>query len=90
MFRKVENKGRYKTAQGYYWHIRDRDIDYLFTDSALHEAEKRARKNQEDVPDDIELEPDPDRFYYGMILGLLTGAACVIGAYAACYFLGYV
>ena len=51
MFRQVENKERYKTAQPFYWHIKDQDdVDYLFTDSAMKEAEKRAEKNPEDIP----------------------------------------
>jgi len=77
MFRKVENKGRYKTAQGYYWHIRDREIDYLFTDSALQEAEKRAGKNPEDIP---EIE-EPATFNVGFTCGLVVGFLLPIAIY---------
>jgi hypothetical protein len=79
MFRQVENKGRYKTAQGYYWHIRDREVDYLFTDSALQEAEKRAGKNPEDIP---EIE-EPKSFVVGFTCGILTGILFPIATYFA-------
>ena len=77
MFRKVENKGRYKTAQGYYWHIRDKEIDYLFTDSALKEAEKRADKNPEDIP---EIE-EPASFTAGFTWGIIVGILLPVAAY---------
>jgi hypothetical protein len=72
MFRKVENKGRYKTAQGYYWHIRDKEIDYLFTDSALQEAEKRAGKNPEDIPNNYG-PVRQDSYFIGLATGLVAG-----------------
>ena len=77
MFRKVENKGRYKTAQGYYWHIRDKEIDYLFTDSALQEAEKRAEKNPEDIP---EIE-EPASFVVGLTCGTIVGVLLTVAMY---------
>ena len=86
MFRQVENKGRYKTAQGYYWHIRDKEIDYLFTDSALKEAEKRADKNPEDIPFPID---EPASFTAGFAIGLIVGFAVTAGSYFLIkYFLG--
>lgn len=81
MFRKVENKGRYKTAQGYYWHIRDKEIDYLFTDSALKEAWKRARKNPEDIP-----MPPPVVSHNNYLIGFATGLVVGFAVTAATYF----
>lgn len=76
MFKKVENKGRYKTAQGYYWHIHDDGIDYLFTNSALQEAEKRAKKNPEDIPHPVEENSSATiGFACGLILGVLLTVA---------------
>lgn len=78
MFRKVENKGRYKTAQPFYWHTKDQDnIDYLFTETALLEAEKRAEKNPEDIPPDLAEPKKKDEFLYGMILGFFFGGLFV-------------
>ena len=79
MFRQVENKGRYKTAQPFYWHIKDQDdVDYLFTDSALKEAEKRAEKNPEDIPFPID---EPASFTAGFAIGLIVGFAVTAGSY---------
>lgn len=76
MFKKVENKGRYKTAQGYYWHIHDDGIDYLFTNSALQEAEKRAKKNPEDIPHPVkENSYATASFACGLTLGVLLTVA---------------
>ncbi len=80
MFRKVENKGRYKTAQPFYWHIRDGQVDYLFTYSALQEAEKRAAKNPEDIPEEIAVP------YNGYLTGLATGLVVGFAVTAASYF----
>ena len=78
MFRKVENKGRYKTAQPFYWYTRDQDgIDYLFTESALLEAEKRAEKNPEDIP---EIE-EPASFAVGLTCGILVGILLPVAMY---------
>ena len=80
MFRQVKNKDRYKTAQNFYWHIRDKDVDYLFTHSALTEAEKRALKNPEDIP-----EPrDPKNkhpYFNGLLTGIICGFVCTAGGY---------
>lgn len=75
MFRKVENKGRYKTAQGYYWHIRDGDMDYLFTESALKEAQNRAVKNPEDIPEVEESLEGSTFFSMGVLTGVLLSVA---------------
>lgn len=80
MFREVKNKGRYKTAQGYYWHIRDKEVDYLFTDSALQEAEKRADKNPEDIPNIPEIE-EPASFAVGLTCGILVGILLPVAMY---------
>jgi hypothetical protein len=85
MFVKVENKGRYKTSNPFYWHTKDQDdIDYLFTDSALIEAEKRASKNPEDIPDNYgPSKHDWNTYFIGLATGLVAGFACT----AATYFL---
>ena len=75
MFRKVENKGRYKTAQGYYWHIKSGDKDYLFTESALEEAEKRAQKNPEDIPAQEESLDNSTFFSMGVLTGVILSVA---------------
>ena len=81
MFRKVENKGRYKTSNPFYWHTKDQDdIDYLFTESALLEAEKRATKNPEDIPPDLVEPSKRDDFLSGMILGFVFGGL-LVGAF---------
>ena len=80
MFREVKNKGRYKTAQGYYWHIRDKEVDYLFTDSSLQEAEKRADKNPEDIPNIPEIE-EPASFAVGLTCGILVGILLPVAMY---------
>jgi len=78
MFRKVENKGRYKTSNPFYWYTRDQDgIDYLFTESALLEAEKRAEKNPEDIPK-IE---EPASFAVGFTCGILVGILLPVAVY---------
>ena len=78
MFRKVENKGRYKTSNPFYWHTKDQDdIDYLFTESALLEAEKRATKNPEDIPPDLVEPSKRDDFLSGVILGFVFGGLFV-------------
>ena len=75
MFRQVENKDRYRTAQYFYWYIRDKDIDYLFTQAALEEAERRALNNLEDIPESREPEPEKGRscFFNGLLTGLIGG-----------------
>ena len=75
MFRKVENKGRYKTAQGYYWHIKSGDKDYLFTESALEEAENRAKKNPEDIPAQEESLDNSTLFSMGVLTGVILSVA---------------
>ena len=77
MFRKVENKGRYKTAQGYYWYIKSENKDYLFTESALEEAEKRAQKNPEDIP----VVHEEASFTTGLVSGFISGALSVTALY---------
>ena len=87
MFREVENKGRYKTAQGYNCHIRDKEIDYLFTDSALQEAKKRADKNPEDIPEEIAV--PYDGYLTGLATGLIVGFVVTAASYFALkYFIG--
>ena len=81
MFRKVENKGRYKTSNPFYWHTKDQDdIDYLFTESALLEAEKRASKNPEDIPNIPEIE-EPASFAVGLTCGILVGILLPVAMY---------
>ena len=81
MFRKVENKGRYKTAQPFYWYTRDQDgIDYLFTETALLEAEKRASKNPEDIPNNYG-PVRQDSYFIGLATGLVVGFACTAASY---------
>lgn len=79
MFKQVKNKSRYKTAQDYYWYIRSRNKDYLFTDSALEEAEERANKNPEDIP------KTKQEFGKNVIfsIGILAGAIlCAVSYFA--------
>jgi len=79
MFRKVENKGRYKTAQPYYWHVHDDGTDYLFTESQLKEAEVRAGKNPEDIPS---AEPEHhDAWTTGLVTGLISGGLLSFSTY---------
>tara|TARA_B100002019_G_C21104743_1_gene515345 strand:+ start:488 stop:760 length:273 start_codon:yes stop_codon:yes gene_type:complete len=89
MFRQVENKGRYKTAQPFYWHIKDQnDVDYLFTDSALKEAEKRAEKNPEDIPMPLPV-VSHDNYLIGFATGLVVGFAVTAATYFVLkYFIG--
>ena len=80
MFRQVENKDRYKTAQNFYWHIRDKDVDYLFTQAALTEAEKRALKNPEDIP--APRDPEGQHPYFnGFTTGIICGFVCPARSY---------
>lgn len=73
MFTKVQNEGRYKTAQAFYWHVKSDDTDYLFTDSQLKEAKNRAEKNPEDIP---AYGPDPGFDSISFMLGGLIGVIC--------------
>ncbi len=75
MLKKIKNKNRYKTAQPYYWYLRDRGVDYLFTQSALTEAEKRALKNPEDVPG---YQKPNDKFMNGFASGFVVGGLFAI------------
>ena len=77
MIRKVENKGRYKTAQPYYWHLHNDGLDYLFTESQLKEAEKRADRNPEDIP---EIE-EPASFTTGFTCGIIVGILLPVATY---------
>jgi hypothetical protein len=82
MFLQVENKGRYKTAQPFYWYARDKDIDYLFTESALDEAAKRADKNPEDIPRFPNVvDKDNSNYFVGFVTGMLVGAFLVVATY---------
>ena len=76
MFKQVKNKSRYKSAQPHYWYIRDRGVNYLFTHSALVEAEKRALKNPEDIP--ANSDETKDRFMNGFVSGFVVGAVIAI------------
>lgn len=56
----VENKGRYRTANPYYYAVRlrpegepDLSSTYLFTENELKSAGDRAVRNPEDVPESI-------------------------------------
>lgn len=58
---RVENKGKYKTANRFYFAARLRDegdpdsaANFLFTESDLDKAQDRAWKNAEDLPWDEE------------------------------------
>lgn len=70
MLKKTKNK-----TVTYYWHLRDRDVDYLFTQSALTEAEKRALKNPEDLP---LYEKPNDKFMNGFASGFVVGGLLAI------------
>lgn len=49
MFTKVENKNKKNAALEYYYHARDENgIDYLFSETQLELAIKRAHQNPED------------------------------------------
>lgn len=84
MFEKVENKGRYKTSNPFYWYTRDQDgIDYLFTESALLEGEKRAKKNPEDIPPNLVEPKEKGDFLVGTALGFVVGCMFVSGFWLA-------
>jgi len=72
MFKKVENKNRYKTAGNYYWYIKNGKDEYLFSESQMETAKLRARKNPEDLPKDLSFYKGLDIFGYlscGFLLG---------------------
>jgi hypothetical protein len=51
-FYEVENKSPHHKAESRYFYCRDdQDKDYLFTSSALREANDRAFRHSEDIPD---------------------------------------
>lgn len=72
MFIKVENEDQYVGSNEYYWHIRDNDVDYLFTEHQLQVAANRAQDNPEDIPDIIELGG------YKFLQGFVSGCFCSI------------
>lgn len=49
VFEKVVNNDRYRTANPYYYLVKDDEINYLFTEKDLESAKKRALKNVEDT-----------------------------------------
>jgi hypothetical protein len=53
-FFKVDNKNRHHNAEQFYYFCRDLSgVDYLFTDGSLIEASERAKKNPEDIPNQM-------------------------------------
>lgn len=53
-FYPVENKNKHHNADSVYYFCTDvSGNNYLFTESALAEARERAKKNPEDIPQDI-------------------------------------
>lgn len=83
MLRKVPNKNAYKTANKFYYHLRDLDgVDYLFSQAQIDSAAQRAAANPEDTQHEFEEQESP--FISGVLTGILIGAlSCVIG-YALC------
>jgi hypothetical protein len=70
MLRKIENRDRYRTADKHYYHLRDGETDYLFSDSQLETAEERALNNPEDLAGWTE---PKGTFWLGMIYGTVLG-----------------
>jgi hypothetical protein len=69
LLKKVENKNKYKSADPFYYHLRDGDVDYLFSDYQLEAAKNRALSNPEDVAD---YEEPPNDFWVGFGSGVVA------------------
>jgi hypothetical protein len=73
MLKRVENLDKYKTAEGYYYYLRSDDKDYLFSESQLAVANKRADKNKEDIPTCVDESPSMLTVSaFGFLMGVLS------------------
>lgn len=89
MLRKVPNRNAYKTANKYYYHLRDKEgVYYLFSQAQVDSAAKRAEANPEDTQ--YEFEEQESSFAFGVLTGIVIGAlSCVVG-YAFCFWAGLI
>jgi hypothetical protein len=71
VFKKVENKNRYRSAVSHYWYLKIGKSDYLFSESQMITAAARAEKNPEDIPKTSFTLNEWGFFAFGLICGII-------------------
>ena len=71
VFKKVENKNRYRSAVSHYWYLKAGNKDYLFSEAQTITAAVRAEKNPEDIPKNYFTINEWGFFACGLICGII-------------------